>query len=179
MGLKRLYKHTNTHIHTYTHLLIYICIQIYSNLSLLISFTFLLCIIQIHTWVPTNVCIYNMYVLYIPYAYTHTTVHTFEHAQTWTFRKWKENNKEQWKPKSIKHSTAGVRSKDHNRKKKEKREWEKRSSHTCSQRKVTDALGWYWIVNLTVTWVQNLFLSALETIFAFQGLCLVAGLISS
>lgn len=49
-------------------------------------------------------------------TYTHTTVHTFEHVQTRmsTERKTKKkNNKEQWKPKSIKHSTAGVRSKDH------------------------------------------------------------------
>lgn len=71
-----------TRTHTYTHLLIYICIQIYSNLSLLISFTFLLCIIQIHTWVPTNVCMYA-HIYYVCIVYTiHTHTYNCTHFRT-------------------------------------------------------------------------------------------------
>lgn len=67
----------------------------------------------------------SMYICMCRHAYVHTYntyVHTYNctHFRTCsntneyrTKNEKKKNNKEQWKPKSIKHSTAGVRSKDH------------------------------------------------------------------
>lgn len=113
----------------------HISLQIYFNLSLLISFTILLCITQS---TRGSLSMYICMCTYIQHIRIHIQLYTlsnmFKHEWVQNEKRKRKNNKEQWKPKSIKHSTAGVRSKDHHEERKKRGGGEKIFAHVFTKK---------------------------------------------